>query len=167
MQERRLSSSSHSKPETKYDTSYCRNIDSPIFWSQESLVTLFPLKELLTRRNSSKRLELSLSLNTSTKFTLCLHDLLSTILTSKKSRTTALKPKRAELSLEKKLQLLSLLHTEIFQTPKKTKRQATPNSSSPDLDSDRLVYLNLLLHHIIACKIAIHSCSLIFYFLTS
>lgn len=57
-----------------------------------------------------------------------------------------LKQRRLVKPSEKILDLPSTTLTEIFPTPNKTKKQATPNSSSVDLDSDHILYLNPL-HH--------------------
>jgi len=97
-----------------------------------SLATPDKLREVSPRRNSSKEPASNPSSNTSTKTTF--FQLVSSSMTSisRMSRMITSRPRKLVKPSERILDSLSTTPTEIYPTPRKTKRQATLNSSSVD-----------------------------------
>lgn len=113
-----------------------RNTDSLICWLPVSLVTSCKWRERTQRRNSSRRLEWSLSLNTSIKTTSCLLDSWSTTSTLRTSTMTISRPRRPGLTLRRRSETASPRPTLTSPTPRRMRRLATPSSSSAGSDSD-------------------------------
>ena len=121
----------------------CRNIDSPICWSSASLATPEMSREELTRRNSSRELELNPSSRISTRIMSSPQDLLSMILTSRILKKKMSRLLNLDLLLAKKLERDSQRPTEISPALRPTTKLITSDSSSADFASDHVgLYLN-------------------------